>query len=147
LIQLLCLLLYRCISQSSDSVNLTISNFPKVRKQVYIVGNSEPRENIGVLNELIDARDELAKIMGCKSYAEFAIRPNMAASADVVMSFLGDLSNIVRHKADEEFKAIQDFKRRICYEKSADLEPWDEDFFIGMMKSSLNNLDASVCAN
>jgi len=47
----------------------------------------------------------------------------------------------------QEFKAIQDFKRRICYEKSADLEPWDEDFFIGMMKSSLNNLDASVCAN
>jgi len=41
------------------------------------------------------------QIMGCKSYAEFAIRPNMAASADVVMSFLGDLSNIVRHKADE----------------------------------------------
>jgi len=63
LIQLLCLLLYRCISQSSDSVNLTISNFPKVRKQVYIVGNSEPRENIGVLNELIDARDELAKVL------------------------------------------------------------------------------------
>ena len=49
--------------QSSDSVNLTISNFPKVRKQVYIVGNSEPRENIGVLNELIDARDELAKVL------------------------------------------------------------------------------------
>ena len=47
----------------------------------------------------------------------------------------------------QEFKAIQDFKRRICCEKSADLEPWDEDFFIGMMKSSLNNLDASVRAN
>jgi mitochondrial intermediate peptidase len=46
----------------------------------------------------------------------------------------------------QEFKAIQDFKRRICNEKSADLEPWDEDYFIGMMKSSLNNLDASVCA-
>ncbi|RLM55849.1 putative mitochondrial intermediate peptidase, mitochondrial [Panicum miliaceum] len=134
----------------TDSENLSSAlrwiSDEEVRKQVYIVGNSEPRENIGVLNELIDARDELAKIMGCKSYADFAIRPNMAASADVVMSFLGDLSNIVRHKADEEFKAIQDFKRRICNEKSADLEPWDEDYFIGMMKSSLNNLDASVIA-
>lgn len=84
--------------------------------------------------------------MGCKSYAEFAIRPNMAASADVVLSFLEDLSNIVKHKADEEFKVIQDFKRRACSEKSADLEPWDEDYFIGMMKSSVNNLDASVVA-
>ncbi|KAL6873710.1 hypothetical protein ACP4OV_013792 [Aristida adscensionis] len=118
----------------------------EVRKQVYIVGNSEPRENIGVLNELIEARDDFAKTMGHKSYADFAIRPNLAASADVVMSFLGDLSNIVRHKADEEFKIIQDFKRRICNEKSADLEPWDEDYFIGMMKSSVHNLDASVVA-
>jgi intermediate peptidase len=49
--------------QSSASGNLTILKFPKVRKQVYIVGNSEPRENIGILNELIHARDELAKVM------------------------------------------------------------------------------------
>ena len=41
------------------------------------------------------------QIMGCKSYAEFAIRPNMAASADVVMSFLEDLSNIVKYKPEE----------------------------------------------
>ncbi|CAD6335737.1 unnamed protein product [Miscanthus lutarioriparius] len=118
----------------------------EVRKQVYIVGNCEPHENIGVLNELIHARDELAKIMGCKSYAEFAIRPNMAASADVVMSFLEDLSNIVKHKAEEEFKIIQNFKRRTCNEKSANLEPWDEDYFIGMMKSSVYDLDTSVIA-
>ncbi|XP_062229626.1 mitochondrial intermediate peptidase, mitochondrial isoform X2 [Phragmites australis] len=134
----------------TDSGNLSSAlrciSDEEVRKQVYIVGNSEPRENIGVLNELIDARYEFAKTMGCKSYADFAIRPNMAASADVVMSFLRDLSNIVRHKADEEFKMIQDFKKRICNEKSADLEPWDEDYFIGMMKSSVHNLDVSVVA-
>ncbi|OEL22139.1 putative mitochondrial intermediate peptidase, mitochondrial [Dichanthelium oligosanthes] len=134
----------------TDSGNLSSAlrwiSDEEVRKQLYIVGNSKPHDNIGVLNELIDARDEFAKTMGCKSYADFAIRPNMAASADVVMSFLGNLSNIVRHKADEEFKVIQNFKRRICNEKSADLEPWDEDYFIGMMKSSVHNLDASVVA-
>ncbi|TVU08606.1 hypothetical protein EJB05_42015 [Eragrostis curvula] len=134
----------------TDSENLStvlrcISD-EEVRKHIYIVGNSEPRENIGVLNELRDARDEFAKTMGCKSYADFAIRPNMASSADVVMSFLGDLSDIVRLKADKEFKSIQDFKRRVCNEKSADLEPWDEDYFIGMMKSSVHNLDSSVTA-
>ncbi|KAM0840047.1 hypothetical protein ACQ4PT_059926 [Festuca glaucescens] len=119
----------------------------EVRRQVFIAGNSEPRENIAVLDELIDARDEFAKTMGCKSYAEFAIRPNMAASADVVMAFLNDLSDIVRHKADEEFNTIRDFKRRICNQKSADLEPWDEDYFIGMMKSSAHSVDPSVVAS
>lgn len=33
----------------------------EVRRQVFIAGNSEPRENIAVLDELIDARDEFAK--------------------------------------------------------------------------------------
>lgn len=47
----------------------------------------------------------------------------------------------------QEFKVIRDFKRRMCNEKSADLEPWDEDYFIGMMKSSAHNLDSSVCSN
>ncbi|KAM0899805.1 hypothetical protein ACQ4PT_021044 [Festuca glaucescens] len=119
----------------------------EVRRQVFIAGNSEPRENIAVLDELIDARDEFAKTMGCKSYAEFAIRPNMAASADVVMAFLNDLSDIVRHKADEEFITIRDFKRRKCNQKSADLEPWDEDYYIGMMKSSAHSVDPSVVAS
>ncbi|XP_052159744.1 mitochondrial intermediate peptidase, mitochondrial [Oryza glaberrima] len=118
----------------------------EIRKQVYLVGNSEPRENITVLGKLINARDELAKTMGCKSYGDFAIRPNMAASVDVVMSFLKDLSGAVRHKAGEEFKRIQDFKRTVCNEKSAKLEPWDEDYFIGMMKSAVHNLDVSVVA-
>ncbi|KAM0875877.1 hypothetical protein ACQ4PT_036528 [Festuca glaucescens] len=85
--------------------------------------------------------------MGCKSYAEFAICPNMAASADVVMAFLNDLSDIVRHKADEEFNTIRDFKRRKCNQKSADLEPWDEDYYIGMMKSSAHSVDPSVVAS
>lgn len=39
--------------------------------------------------------------MGYKSYAEFAACPNMASSADVVMSFLLELSSMVKPKADE----------------------------------------------
>ncbi|XP_058113135.1 mitochondrial intermediate peptidase, mitochondrial-like isoform X2 [Magnolia sinica] len=59
--------------------------------------------NLGVLDKLIAARHELAEIMGYKSYAQFAVHPNIASSRDVVMPFLLDLSKIVTHKADEEF--------------------------------------------
>ena len=41
------------------------------------------------------------QIMGYKSYAEFAVRPNMASSPEVVMSFLFEMSKMIRPKADE----------------------------------------------
>ena len=43
----------------------------------------------------------MMQIMGCKSYSEFSTRTNLAGSSDVVMSFLIELSKIVRKKADE----------------------------------------------
>ncbi|KAJ0971041.1 hypothetical protein J5N97_019000 [Dioscorea zingiberensis] len=119
----------------------------EVRKRAYITGNSVPHANHGVLNKLISARHKLAQIMGCKSYAEFAICSNMAASPDTVSSFLRNLSRIVRHKADEEFLSICNFKRKVCYEKNLDLEPWDESYFTSMMKSSSYDLDSSVIAS
>nr|DAD33704.1 TPA_asm: hypothetical protein HUJ06_012555 [Nelumbo nucifera] len=119
----------------------------EVRKQSYIQGNSAPRANLSVLDKLIASRHELAQIMGYKSYAEFAVHPNMASSPDVVMSFLLDLSTIVRPKADEEFKTIRDFKLKRCDQRNEDLEPWDESYFTGMMKSSAYNLNSSVVAS
>ncbi|XP_065004479.1 mitochondrial intermediate peptidase, mitochondrial-like isoform X1 [Musa acuminata AAA Group] len=119
----------------------------EVRKQAYIKGNSTPRANLIVLDKLIGGRHELAQIMGCKSYAEFAIRPNMAASPDVAMSFLLNLSKSVRCKADEEFNIIREFKRQYLNQRGADLEPWDETFFTGMMKSSAYGLESSVLSS
>jgi hypothetical protein len=39
--------------------------------------------------------------MGCRSYAEFSIRHNLAGLSEVVSTFLHDMSCIVRPKADE----------------------------------------------
>lgn len=41
------------------------------------------------------------QIMGYKSYAEFSVHPNMAASPEVVMPFLNDLSMMIGPKAEQ----------------------------------------------
>ncbi|XP_074574605.1 mitochondrial intermediate peptidase, mitochondrial-like [Curcuma longa] len=96
---------YRITTDSStlSSILKWVSD-AEVRKQSYVKGNSMPHANLDVLNKLISARHELAQIMEFKSYADFAIRPNMAGSPDVAMSFLLDLSKHVRCKADEVMK-------------------------------------------
>jgi len=45
--------------------------------------------------------DHLVQIMGCNSYAEFSIKPNMALSPKVVMSFLLEMSKMVQTKTRE----------------------------------------------
>ncbi|KAK6132192.1 hypothetical protein DH2020_034075 [Rehmannia glutinosa] len=119
----------------------------EVRRLAYIRGNSAPRANLVVLDKLLSARHEFSEIMGYKSYAEFALKENMASSPEVVLSFLRDMSEMVRPKAEEEFKKILDFKRAETGQSVKGLEPWDEPYFTRMMKSSAHNLDFSVVAS
>ncbi|KAL1531507.1 Mitochondrial intermediate peptidase [Salvia divinorum] len=125
---------------------LQLASDTEVRKLAYIAGNSSPRANLAVLDKLLSARHELSEVLGYKTYSEFALKGNMASSPEVVLSFLHEMSKMVRPKAEEEFKKILDFKRgRIC-QSVEDLEPWDEAYFTRMMKSHAHNLDYSAVA-
>ncbi|KAF6135037.1 hypothetical protein GIB67_014086 [Kingdonia uniflora] len=53
-------------------------------------------------------------------------------------------SKIVKPKVDEDFKKIRNLKSQRCDQRYEDLEPWDETYFTGMMKSSAYNLDSTV---
>ncbi|KAI3918677.1 hypothetical protein MKX01_041997 [Papaver californicum] len=116
----------------------------EVRKQSYIRGNSAPRANLALLDKLITARHDLAQILDHKTYAEFAVHQNLSSSPEVVKSFLIEMAELVRPKADKEFNKIRDFKRERSDYKYRVLEPWDETYFTGMMKSSAYNLDSSA---
>lgn len=118
-----------------------------VRKVAYVQGNSVPHANLEVLDKLIATRHEFAQLMGHKSYAEFALHSTMAASPEVVMSFLLEMSKVVRPKADQEFEAIQDFKRENSGDQNGGLDPWDEAYFTWLMKSAKYKLDSSVIAS
>ncbi|KAF7824901.1 mitochondrial intermediate peptidase, mitochondrial isoform X1 [Senna tora] len=120
---------------------MQLSSDEEVRKMVYKKGHSVPIANVGVLQRLITARHGLAQIMGCRSYAEFIVKSNMASSPTVVMPFLSDMSKMVRVKADEEFKAIRKFKREEYGKSFEDLKPWDEAYYTSKMKSSAFNND------
>ncbi|GMP24118.1 hypothetical protein CsSME_00001508 [Camellia sinensis var. sinensis] len=139
---------FRILTEPSNlSSVLQWASDSEVRKMAYVQGNSVPSANLGVLDKLVASRHEIAQIMGYKSYAEFAVQPNMASSPEVVMSFLLEMSEMVRPKADKEFKRIWDFKREKNGQINGDLDPWDEAYFTGLMKSSAYSLDSLVVAS
>ncbi|XP_057798375.1 mitochondrial intermediate peptidase, mitochondrial isoform X2 [Salvia miltiorrhiza] len=126
---------------------LQLASDTEVRKLAYIAGNSVPRANLVVLDKLLSARHELSEVLGHKTYSEFALKGNMASSPEVVLSFLHEMSKMVRPKAEEEFKKILDFKRGRIGQSVEDLGPWDEAYFTRIMKSHAHNLDYSVVAS
>ncbi|XP_057813855.2 mitochondrial intermediate peptidase, mitochondrial [Cryptomeria japonica] len=118
-----------------------------IRKQAYITGHTVPKANLNVLDKLIAARHDLAQILGYKTYAEFALTSTMASSPDVVISFLHNMSNMVKKKADEELHSITEFKKQVSNKVDESVEPWDEAYYTGMMKSSACNLESAVIAS
>lgn len=48
------------------------------------------------------------QVMGYRSYAEFNVKPNMSSSPEVVMSFLREMSKMVRPSADEVLCPLED---------------------------------------
>ncbi|XP_063949400.1 mitochondrial intermediate peptidase, mitochondrial isoform X3 [Daucus carota subsp. sativus] len=119
----------------------------KVRKIAYARGNSVPHANLAVLDKLIAARHELAQIVGYKSYAEYCMQLNLSSSPNAVFNFLLEMSEMVRPMADEEFEAIWNFKKEKFGQDCGDLEPWDETYLTGLMKSSASELDFSVVSS
>eukprot|EP01018_Ginkgo_biloba_P008211 Gb_25644 [translate_table: standard] len=71
----------------------------------------------------------------------------MASSPDVVMSFLHDMSKVVKSKADEELQSISEFQKQMYDGKDGSVEPWDEAYYTGIMKASACNLESSVIAS
>ncbi|XP_051138147.1 mitochondrial intermediate peptidase, mitochondrial [Andrographis paniculata] len=126
---------------------LQLASDAEIRKLAYVKGNSVPHANLEVLDKLLAARHEFSEILGYRSYAEFALKENMASSPEVVLSFLHEMSKMVRHKADEEFKKLLDFKRSTNGHFVEDLDPWDEPYFARLMKASAHNLDYSIAAS
>ncbi|KAF6145407.1 hypothetical protein GIB67_029176 [Kingdonia uniflora] len=99
--------------------------------------------------------------MGHRSFANFVVHLNLASSPDVVNSFMLEFNKIVRPKADmvtssrfsdnsqkskneKTIEKIRNFKSQRCDQRYEDLEPWDETYFTGIMKSYVYNLDSMV---
>ncbi|KAI5066889.1 hypothetical protein GOP47_0017417 [Adiantum capillus-veneris] len=136
---------------TTDSENLcTILKWVKdreIRRQAYMEGYSKPKGNLVVIDDLIASRHETAQILGYESFADFNLAPTMAASSDVVHSFLLDLSERLRSKADEELAMLVKFGQDSEGASFKGLNPWDEAYYMCLMKAGTYGLNAKVVAS
>ena len=80
-------------------------------------------DNTDKIEEILQHRLAMAKLLGFENYAELSIADKMAESTDEVLKFLNDLVSKAYPRAVEEFEQLKTFAQQQC--DIDDLQAWD----------------------
>lgn len=85
--------------------------------------NAGKWDNSAVMQEILQIREELARLLNFKSYAELSLATKTAKHPAEVLQFLNELCEKSRPIAEHEFKELQEFAQKKLGLNH--LQPWD----------------------
>jgi len=100
--------------------------------------NAGQFDNGPVMEEILDLRQELAKLLGYASYAELSLATKMAESPEQVLGFLRDLA--VRSKPFAE-KDLAELRAFAAEQGLDELKSWDTGYYAEKLRQSRYSLN------
>lgn len=96
-------------------------------------------DNTEIINEILDTRLKLSKLLDFETYADYSLATKMASSTDEVVDFLAELTEKSKAQGEEEFAKLEKFAQdELGLEK---VEAWDLGFVAEKMKQKLFDLN------
>jgi oligopeptidase A len=89
-------------------------------------------DNSEVMVKIINLKQQQARLLGFKDYAEYSLANKMAPSVDVVLQFLEDLSAKSRPYAEADIQVLADFAKNHGFEEK--LEVYDAPYYAELLK-------------
>jgi len=86
---------------------MTYGKNPKLREELYKAYTTRAPENAAIIDELMQLRQEMSKLLGFNNFAELSIAPKMATSTDKVIDFLEKLAHSSQNQAKSELAELQ----------------------------------------
>ncbi|MDR2113328.1 MAG: M3 family metallopeptidase [Candidatus Accumulibacter sp.] len=80
-------------------------------------------DNTPLIRRILALREEEARMLGYRNFAEVSLAPKMAASVEQVLAFLRDLARKAKPFAERDVAELRDFARREL--RLETLEAWD----------------------
>ncbi|KAJ1286688.1 hypothetical protein BS78_03G371000 [Paspalum vaginatum] len=81
------------------------------RKQIAVAyGQKGGKDNLGILENLIQLRHKFARLLGYTNYADFAIEPRMPRTSRKVLEFLEEMSEQLSDVANRELSVLKELK-------------------------------------
>lgn len=82
------------------------------RQQLRHKNLNRGKNNDKILQNMIEKRYELAKILGYSSYADYIVEDKMIKNAKAIHEFIDKISNLAKKGADQEYATLLELKRK-----------------------------------
>ncbi|KAK9471948.1 peptidase M3A/M3B [Dipodascopsis tothii] len=98
-----------------------------VRRRVWLATRQSSREQVQRLERLVTLRDRLAKVMGARNFAEYALSDKMARTPDAVAGFLDSLAKRTLPLARDELARVHTDAAGAAVPGA--LDEWDREYY------------------
>ncbi len=130
---------YSAVVTYADDRDLRQAMYTAYRTRASEQGpNAGKWDNTPVIQEILALRYELAKLLGYRTYADYALVPRMANTPAIVMDFLQALLTQSRPKAKAEIATLQAYAQK---NGAPTLEAWDIAYWSEKQRSELYSID------
>ncbi|MBN1282132.1 MAG: M3 family metallopeptidase [Alphaproteobacteria bacterium] len=107
-----------------------------LRNEMYKNYVTRAPENEKIIPQILAMRNEKAKILGFKNYAELVFQFRDAKTPGRADKYLSEIATLAKPVAEKEFNELKDFSK-------IDLQPWDIAFYSRILKKEKYDLDES----
>ena len=115
----------------------------ETRKRMLIAQSNLARDkNIPLLQKILVLRDNIARKLGYKTYADYETETKMVKNADTAISFLEKLKTGLQPKFDAELEEFRQLKIKETGDPKAQINIWDWRYFANQLKKQKYNVDA-----
>ncbi|WP_416396623.1 M3 family metallopeptidase [Allohahella sp. A8] len=131
---------------------MTYCDTRELREEMYVAFSTRASDqgphagqfdNTETMHEILSLRQEMARLLGFDTYAEYSLATKMAEDPQTVTSFLEELAEKARPFARREFDELQAFARETDGERitqAQGLQAWDVGYYSEKLRKSRYDL-------
>ncbi len=108
-----------------------------IREELYRAYVTRAPQNAQIIDELLQLRNEMAKLLGFKNYASYSLATKMAQNEQSVLNFLDNLLTNSQEQAKKELQEVQTLSPE-------PLKAHDTAFYSELLKKQKYNIDEEV---
>ena len=105
------------------------------------VGLKGAWDNTALVGEILALRNEKARLLGKKHFADVTTARRMARTGDTALQFVENIGKRIRPKFDQEVSELENFRAKKVGDAARAMHPWEFGYFAEKMRQEMHGFD------